>query len=386
MGRLLSESERKKPTETANAEHDYGSMIQNGDVQDNDKENVEDGEQPMDEDQENGDESNEQEAVKTKPTKSNTGLFSSHRFLFGVIFSRCKDISALVRAKALHTMAEVTAVASETEVVADVIKNLFDHERADDKRDTVDFEELLQDPEADLSSVNPLPQSETFIDFLRKRALDESVFVRKNALQVLENILKFYASESQELESVALDLVRILAEHCRDPSVMVRKQIASSLTEIVKAYPDNDKIIHFWVEGVFPLIVDVEQKCAEKVIECIYEVLIANIVPYALAKYKRHFLPWKILKATEKSKMTKYLSRACAQWAKNKQLKANTMAMLKGHIDTENSDTAWMLLAVITAHVPLENPKVSVHISRLLDFSRITHDFLISISVCYGIF
>ena len=275
------------------------------------------------------------------------------------------SLSALVRAKALHTMAEVTAVASETEVVADVIKNLFDHERADDKRDTVDFEELLQDPEADLSSVNPLPQSETFIDFLRKRALDESVFVRKNALQVLENILKFYASESQELESVALDLVRILAEHCRDPSVMVRKQIASSLTEIVKAYPDNDKIIHFWVEGVFPLIVDVEQKCAEKVIECIYEVLIANIVPYALAKYKRHFLPWKILKATEKSKMTKYLSRACAQWAKNKQLKANTMAMLKGHIDTENSDTAWMLLAVITAHVPLENPKVSVLISRL---------------------
>ena len=57
MGRLLSESERKKPTETANAEHDYGSMIQNGDVQDNDKENVEDGEEPMDEDQANGDDS-----------------------------------------------------------------------------------------------------------------------------------------------------------------------------------------------------------------------------------------------------------------------------------------------------------------------------------------
>ena len=116
-------------------------------------------------------------------------------------------------------------------------------------RETVDFIELLQDPEADLSSVNPLPQSEAFIDFLRKRALDESVYVRKNALQVLENILRFYASQSQDLEHLALELVGILGEHCRDPSVMVRKQIASSLTEIVKAYPDNDTVVHHWVEG-----------------------------------------------------------------------------------------------------------------------------------------
>ena len=108
---------------------------------------------------------------------------------------------------------------------------------------------MLQDPEADLSSVNPLPQSEAFIDFLRKRALDESVYVRKNALQVLENILRFYASQSQDLEHLALELVGILGEHCRDPSVMVRKQIASSLTEIVKAYPDNDTVVHHWVEG-----------------------------------------------------------------------------------------------------------------------------------------
>ena len=39
---------------------------------------------------------------------SNTDLFSSHKFLFGVIFSRCNDSSALVRAKALSTLAEVT--------------------------------------------------------------------------------------------------------------------------------------------------------------------------------------------------------------------------------------------------------------------------------------
>jgi len=39
------------------------------------------------------------------------------------------------------------------------------------------------------------------------------------------------------------------------------------MTELVKTYPDNDEIVAKWVEGVFPLILDVEQKAAEKVQE-----------------------------------------------------------------------------------------------------------------------
>ena len=35
----------------------------------------------------------------------------------------------------------------------------------------------------------------------------------------------------------------------------------------MKTYPDNDEIIEKWVEGIFPLILDVEQKAAEKVLE-----------------------------------------------------------------------------------------------------------------------
>ena len=48
----------------------------------------------------------------------------------------------------------------------------------------IDFVELMSDPNTDFASINPLPSSEIFLDFLRKRALDESVYVRKNALQV----------------------------------------------------------------------------------------------------------------------------------------------------------------------------------------------------------
>ena len=94
-----------------------------------------------------------------------------------------------------------------------------------------------------------------------------------------------------------------------------------------------------FVEGVFPLILDVEQKAAEKVQECIWEVLFGNIVSFDKAVHTRHFLPWKILNATEKLKMTSYLSRACSQWAKDKMLKPSLLTMLRTHIDTENSNS-----------------------------------------------
>ena len=43
---------------------------------------------------------------------------------------------------------------------------------------------MLQDPDSDLSSVDPIPSTDDFVDFLQRRALDDSVYVRKNALPV----------------------------------------------------------------------------------------------------------------------------------------------------------------------------------------------------------
>jgi hypothetical protein len=52
----------------------------------------------------------------------------SHRFIFGVIFSRCRDVAATVRAKALQTLAEITA--SNNATMALVIKDLFRQDEA----------------------------------------------------------------------------------------------------------------------------------------------------------------------------------------------------------------------------------------------------------------
>ena len=53
------------------------------------------------------------------------------------------------------------------------------------------------------------------------------------------------------------------------------------MTELVRTYPENDEIIKKWVEGVFPLILDVEQKAADKVQEVSYIVL-SSIICYGV--------------------------------------------------------------------------------------------------------
>ena len=40
-------------------------------------------------------------------------------------------------------------------------------------------------------------------------------------------------------------------------------------------------------------------------------------------------MPWKILKYSERLKMTKYLSRACSAWVKDGQLKAPVYNVIK---------------------------------------------------------
>ena len=225
----------------------------------------------------------------------------STSFLFACIYGRCGDVSPSVRTQALKSLGDITT--EQSQEVKQIITKIFAPEKAD--RGQVSITEMLDSEETDLENVDILPSSREIITFLRKRALDQSVFVRKSALQVLENILKTSTS------LMADDLVTVLAEHCRDPSLAVRKQMVISLTELVKTYPDNTALVQTWVNGVFPLILDVETKAVEKVLECVWECLFGNLVHMRKVspEVKEHQLPWIILKQVDF-----YASRASIQF------------------------------------------------------------------------
>ena len=64
--------------------------------------------------------------------------------------------------------------------------------------------------------------------------------------------------------------------------------------------------------------------------------------------------------ATEHHKMTKYLGRACSIWATSEQLQPSILELLKTHVEenSEYSNYAWLLLALVSGHVPLKVIKV----------------------------
>eukprot|EP00092_Neocalanus_flemingeri_P019653 GFUD01021285.1.p1 GENE.GFUD01021285.1~~GFUD01021285.1.p1 ORF type:complete len:1759 (-),score=675.16 GFUD01021285.1:47-5323(-) len=270
----------------------------------------------------------------------------SNSFLFACIYGRCGDISASVRAQALKTLGDITG--EQTGGVKEVLDTIFSQGKA--TRGKLSLTEVLEDETLDLSNVDFLPSGGELIQFLRRRALDQSVFVRKSALQVLENILK--TSDSL----LADDLVEVMAEHCRDSSLAVRKQMVISLTELVKTYPDKEGLVSTWVQAVFPLILDVEQKASEKVLECIWECLFGNLVTTKKASTAHHALPWLILTAVETSHMANYLARACNTWAKEARLTSTVLSILQSYIGTDHNGPAWMLLGLISTHVPCKDP------------------------------
>ena len=157
--------------------------------------------------------------------------------MFACVFGRCSDVSPSVRSAALKTLAEMTegggaAAALLAEVLA-----------SDAQGEEVVLATVLQDEEADLATMRLLPSRHRFITFIRRRALDQSVAVRRSALQVLENLLR--SSEAM----MADGLVEVMAEHCRDSSLAVRKQMVASLSErpgIIVGRLKKDRDSHFF--------------------------------------------------------------------------------------------------------------------------------------------
>jgi hypothetical protein len=64
------------------------------------------------------------------------------------------------------------------------------------------------------------------------------------------------------------NMVNVMAEHCRDSSLAGWKQKLISLAELMKTYPGKISLESTWVQGVFLLILDVEAKASDKVLEC----------------------------------------------------------------------------------------------------------------------
>ena len=177
---------------------------------------------------------------------------------------------------------------------------------------------------------------------------------------MLDNLLKLAPPAELDESSLAA----LMVEHCRDSSLAVRKQTVVSLTELVRCHPSLSQVTT-WVQGFFPLILHAEAKAAEKVLDCIWGLLFVQLVPSkcpagaallgpcpcSQSTSQLNQLPWAILGAVEKNRMTNYLDRACNTWAKEGRITKAVVTTLQSDISSPHDGPVWLLLGVISNHV-----------------------------------
>ena len=179
------------------------------------------------------------------------------------------------RSKALSILGE--CIESNDHSMVDMLDTMFTEDVVmqvtNDKEDEeIDIIELLQAEEPiDISSTF-LPKASEIVSLLQERCLDEKVHVRKNALQLLLLVARRHE------RYLTQDLLKLLGNACRDVAMLIRRNIAQVLTELLSEHPDNEAVRKMWAQSVLPLVLDGETRVQEKAVECADQLVLQSLL------------------------------------------------------------------------------------------------------------
>ncbi|KAE8591973.1 hypothetical protein XENTR_v10018618 [Xenopus tropicalis] len=293
--------------------------------------------------------------------------FLQHKFLLqNVVFSRCSDKAPTVRSKALSCLAQCMEKNGTTSMdgVQELLqgsscRTVFGTNITENTGNgTVDAGTThpqktmatLKTMEVSYSSDTLTSDGKEVLTMLRYRAGDEKTNVRKSALQVLVNVLKFnlIPCSSEDLST--------LQDRCRDPAVSVRKQALTSLTELLLAQPHSVFVQKAWLTGLIPVVLDTESSVQEKALECLDQLLLQSITHYNRFKQddERQKLTWDLLKllTSESQDLSRYLTKAFHLWSKQDKFSSTFINNLISHTETEHTASAWMILSKVAGSSP----------------------------------
>ncbi|XP_063400127.1 condensin-2 complex subunit D3-L-like [Mytilus trossulus] len=360
-----------------------------------------------------------------------TAVFIKHTSLLGILLARCSDAAPTVRTRAISSFS--TCFLSKDRVIKETLQDIVtprsrlrEHapphliptpamdvrtqSATDDNNTTNNAEktaENIQGPAVEdqtpmnanqppgpgktpfhgvyLTPFNPnMPDDDGVTSMFRRRAKDPKVNVRKAALHALENIIRFQCPDYSRQD---LD---VLVERCRDPALSVRKQSMQSLTDLLLDFPTEKPLQKSWLEGVMPLVIDRETTLQEKCMDQLEEIILHNIVPLKRMTNESHRLAWDVLNIMTRSEsvdLRKYLQKACRHWSRQGKIKATLISNLQTHVNTDNNEVAWMLLAELAPAVPkmchgfvIEYWEQQAHTSDETDYSTLQR--VLSVMAC----
>ncbi|NXT24846.1 CNDD3 protein, partial [Syrrhaptes paradoxus] len=288
--------------------------------------------------------------------------FVTHKFLVQVmVFGRCSDRAPVVRSKALSSFAqclEMKAAAIQDLLQSSILLGehapffvlkllTFLSATSSEQQKTLP---ALKTIELTDSSDTAALDGKEVMAMLRQRAGDEKTNVRKSALQVFMNILKH-----KVIPCTAEDL-STLQDRCRDPAVSVRKQALQSITELLVSQHNNVLVQKAWLNGVVPVVMDVETSVQEKALDCLDQLLLQHIKHYN--KFRsgdgQQALAWDLLTllTSESQELNRYLNKAFHMWSRQNKFTSTFINNVMSHVETEHAAPAWMLLAKVAGSSP----------------------------------
>ncbi|XP_070565322.1 condensin-2 complex subunit D3-L-like isoform X2 [Ptychodera flava] len=305
---------------------------------------------------------------------------SHHYLLQNIILLRCSDISAIVRSKALSCFAHCAA--SDEENMQHILRELFcssPNTPAVTPASALRVQQIVT-PESEqmvtptnaqglvtpavCQGTTPNDQvtpgaaadtaetgvtAKTTLAMLRKRAHDEKTGVRKSAIQAIESIIKL------DMTNISKEDIQVIRAKCQDAALSVRKQAMVSLTELLLAKPESNLLQNMWLDGVVPMVTDMETGCQEKCLDIMENVFLGNILPLERTVTPQNNMMWDILNKIAREGQEEYrcfVQKACRNWAKQGKLKPRLMNSLITHVNTDHGPGAWILLSMFAKHCP----------------------------------
>ncbi|XP_075695361.1 condensin-2 complex subunit D3 [Rhinoderma darwinii] len=292
--------------------------------------------------------------------------FLQHKFLLqAMVFSRCSDKAPTVRSKALSCLAH--SLEKNATSVLDGVTVLLQRSSCRTMTGTsattesmVSGAEVSNHTHKTIGALRTIEVTDDgdpmgadggdMLAMLRLRAGDEKTTVRKSALQVLVNILKY------NLIPCSSDDLSTLQDRCRDPALSVRKQALTSLTELLQAQPHNVAVQKAWLTGLIPVVLDTESSVQEKTLDCLDQLLLQGIKHHNRYRDEdeKQKLTWDLLHllTTESQDLSRYLNKAFHLWAKQDKFSSTLINNLISHTETEHLASAWMVLSKVAGSSP----------------------------------
>ncbi|XP_057375119.1 condensin-2 complex subunit D3-L-like [Daphnia carinata] len=264
--------------------------------------------------------------------------------IFAVIFALCSDPSATVRAKALSILGE--CIESNHPSMVEMLDIMFaeDIDRQtvnNEESKEIDIVELLQAEGPIEINSKFLPKASEIVSLLQERSLDEKVHVRKNALQLLLLVARRHG------RYLTLDLLKLLGNACRDIAMLIRRNVAQMLTELLSEHPENEATQKIWAQSVLPLVLDGETRVQEKALECADQMVLRPLLGHDSRQ------GWTLLEVIIEEGLDIYLSKAVEVWSRQQQIPAQLPRALLAN-SQERPRAALTFVAILARHAIID--------------------------------